>query len=444
MVLHSPWLFWACFLFLCAGEDSDTCDASSAAAELFGPPEQRDDEWIFWISRQREVDEPFRRAQEVLRAPATAQAVASAWNEVQHLGTEGGRCEEIEGLGRFVVRYLDLWPEMATSVKQIEVLLQRCGGTGLEAAALLRLAADGKSLPDAEKLLEKAANAGAPRAALRQAVALHGQARGSEGRQAAVKVLVNRAREELKKPAMEADSVLLATFGFLAASVGLEGATAKEALDKASQGQGRGAVEAVLYLASMSNHLPFELCQQLFRLERDILFRPSGCLPRLELAVRLLQASGKAKERKARERASRLLRLFAFDCPAVAEDLSGMGSAWLTSPDAASGQAGLAGDLFAVSAIRLGTRAANYAVWSASNASARAAMSRSQHSEVLHAAKVAKSLSPRQCKKKAFDRPSLLSPGKSHPWGCPEVMETMAVAPRDFATRCLRSRRDSL
>ncbi|CAE7629341.1 JMJD7, partial [Symbiodinium microadriaticum] len=98
----------------------------------------------------------------------------------------------------------------------------------------------------------------------------------------------------------------------------------------------------------------------------------------------------------------------------------------------------LAGDLFAVSAIRLGTRAANYAVWSASNASARAAMGRSQHSEVLHAAKVAKSLSPLQCKKKAFDRPSLLSPGKSHPWGCPEV------APRDFATRCLRSRGDSL
>ncbi|CAE7342642.1 unnamed protein product [Symbiodinium sp. CCMP2456] len=152
----------------------------------------------------------------------------------------------------------------------------------------------------------------------------------------------------------------------------------------------------------------------------------------------MLQASAKAKDRRARDRASRLLRRFAFDCPAVAEDLSGMGSAWLASPNAASGEAGLAGDLFAVSAIRLGTRAANYAVWSASNASAREAMSRSQHSEVLHAAKVAKSLSPRQCKKKAFDRPSLLSPGKSHPWGCPEV------APRDFATRCLRSRGESL
>lgn len=90
--------------------------------------------------------------------------------------------------------------------------------------------------------------------------------------------------------------------------------------------------------------------------------------------MRLLQASAKAKEWRAWERASRLLRRFAFDCPAVAEDLSGMGSAWLASPNAASGEAGLAGDLFAVSAIRLGTRAANYAVWSASNASARAAI----------------------------------------------------------------------
>ncbi|CAE7544565.1 unnamed protein product, partial [Symbiodinium sp. CCMP2456] len=121
MVAHSPWLFWACLLSLCAGDkDSDTCDASSAAAELFGPPEQRDDEWLRWISQQREVAEPFRRAKEVLRAPATAQAVASAWKEVQHLGTEGGRCEEIEGSGRFVVRYLDYWSEIAASAKKIE------------------------------------------------------------------------------------------------------------------------------------------------------------------------------------------------------------------------------------------------------------------------------------------------------------------------------------
>ena len=29
------------------------------------------------------------------------------YRQVQHLGTEGGRCEEIEGLGRFVVRTSD-------------------------------------------------------------------------------------------------------------------------------------------------------------------------------------------------------------------------------------------------------------------------------------------------------------------------------------------------
>ena len=34
--------------------DSDTCDASSAAAELFGPPEQRDD------ATSRAVDLGFR------------------------------------------------------------------------------------------------------------------------------------------------------------------------------------------------------------------------------------------------------------------------------------------------------------------------------------------------------------------------------------------------
>lgn len=41
-----------------------------------------------------------------------------------------------------------------------------------------------------------------------------------------------------------------------------------------------------------------------------------------------------------------------LNCPALASELSGMGMAWLESPNAKAGVKGLAGDLHAVSAIR--------------------------------------------------------------------------------------------
>lgn len=41
-----------------------------------------------------------------------------------------------------------------------------------------------------------------------------------------------------------------------------------------------------------------------------------------------------------------------------------MGISWLQEPNAKTQTKGLAGDLYAVSAIRLGIRAANYALWS--------------------------------------------------------------------------------
>jgi len=42
-----------------------------------------------------------------------------------------------------------------------------------------------------------------------------------------------------------------------------------------------------------------------------------------------------------------------LNCPALASELSGMGMAWLESPNAKAGVKGLAGDLHAVSAIRI-------------------------------------------------------------------------------------------
>ncbi|CAL1159650.1 unnamed protein product [Cladocopium goreaui] len=325
---------------------------------------------------------------------------------------ESNACETIEAVGRLLFRHYQHLPASARQMAEgLEKRLRDCGGAALEAAAVLLLARDGSKAQEAVQLM---AASKAQSTALRLTLARH-----SNGDKNAVAGLVASAKQELSssKDGHRIDARLLSMFGFLAAVSGQESELAMSALAAAQSGQGRGALEATLYSASMKGLIPFPLCQKIFLLERDLLFQPSSCLHRLELAV-LLQQGAKALQEPSFAASMAFLAQLPLDCPGLASELFGMGVAWLESPNAKAGIKGLAGDLHAVSAIRKGIRAANYALSTRGNSS-----NRTHHEEVARAAKIIAALPklPRRCGKKSSPPPLLRAP-QEDPWGCPEAV----------------------
>eukprot|EP00434_Breviolum_minutum_P020050 symbB.v1.2.017687.t1/scaffold1368.1/size123082/14 len=403
------------------------------AMDTFFDAPQRDDEWLRWM--ESHPVPALESAVEVLRAPATEEVLEEAWREAGlavacHTCTalenaaqaekvaKSNSCEVVEAVGRFIFRYFQHLPAARQVAKDLENVLLDCGGTALEVAAVLLLARDGSQVAEAIKLL---AASKAKSSALRLAVARH-----SNGDPNAAAGLVASANQELNE-SNTPNTRLLSMFGFLGAVSGQEGDLAMSALETAQRGSGRGALEARLYAASMKGLIPFPLCKQIFLLERDLLFQPSSCLHRLELAVLLQQGAAALKVPEALVLAKDFLSRLPLNCPALASELSGMGMAWLESPNAKAGVKGLAGDLHAVSAIRRGIRAANYALSKRGNS-----MTRSEHQEVVRAAKIIDALPkvPRRCGSNSPSLPMLRTP-RQDAWGCPEVTK------EEFPQKCL-------
>ncbi|CAK9041678.1 unnamed protein product, partial [Durusdinium trenchii] len=381
-------------------------------------------EWLRWFEKHPVPS--LQHVAEVLQAPATEDVLEEVWTEVEQIETETPEmltspsrfCDIVDAVGRLLFHHFQrLPPRAAASSETWERRLHSCD-TAWEAAAGLLLARDGTQTTKAIKLL---ARSKAKSAALRLAVAQH-----SNGNHQAVSGLVEIVKQEMDGNGDQVDDaeLLLSMFGFLAATSGLHGDLATRALQWAAEGRGRGALEASLYSTSMKGLLPFALCQRVYLLERDLLFQPSSCLHRLELAVLLQQGATAIKEPRALGLAKSFLLDFPFQCPALASELSGMGVSWLDAPDAKTKSIGLAGDLHAVSAIRTGIRAANYALWHRANAS----HSTNQHQEVVRASKIVEDLRrrpPRRCDATEPPRPTrLFRPPRADAVlgsACPEV-----------------------
>lgn len=425
--------------------------------ELLGPPRRRDDSWLrstaALLAQSGEAALPteaarlLEQAADLVRGPLLQEPVLDAWAAVSQAARSApGNARVAEAWGRFAVRYYAhlvaaLGADAEEEIAAAATAVAEVPGAG-EVQALLMLAQDGRRMPDAIGLLRAAVRArpSAESAALLLAVAFAGM--GDAGK--ALTALRQRATTAVGAAdgSRVPDARLLATFGFLAATSG-ESKDAHESvlaiLARASKSGTRGGVAAAMYRASLQGQVPFPLCDKLYKLERDLLFAPSSCEKRLELGVLLRGVSALPKATAA---GMEVLSGLAFDCPRLAEQLSGMGKHWLEGKE--GGITGLGRNLHAVADIRRGIKDASYATWAAhaEKGILPSKHDRWIHLELLRAADAVGSITTaagsdatlQHCQQPTI-RPSLAHPGVKDKLGCPNVK------PSRFVQKCLQKSR---
>jgi len=301
--------------------------------------------------------------------------------------------------------------------------------------ALLAMALDNNAaMPKAIPMLQKAvlASPGDDGLLLRLAIALDGSAPVGE----AMKVLEKRISV---KDHAGVDPRLLAAYAFIAATKTSDQKSQRyvtSALDVASTRVGTiGGATASIYRASMSGQVPFEEADKLYKLLRDMIFNPSLCHKRLEIAV-LFRRHASVKEGV--RAGDAMLKGFTFECPYLSSSMSSMGAHWVDSADTT--KAGLGGDQGAVAGIRQGLRDLQYSdLWQLLQDGGTPDESNGGlHLEMLHAAEHSKYLP--KAEDIAADRcapkqlPEIARPPVQDKVGCPHVK------PKGFA-KCVKQQR---
>lgn len=446
-----------------SGVDADLsqCGAprvtDEALTEFFGEFRRRSDSWLVAVSTmmasdaasKRQSKPPSRQVAEksfvsaatLLGGPLLHNTVATAWRNLSSTSIkEAPDLEELSA--HFVWRYYDaltkvLGEDKMTAVvtRALKSLAKFPNATWIRAGLLL--ASDSSLTRSTLNMLREAADTQPSNTeiCLRLGLTFEGFMDNSK----ALKVLTKCADNAFGQT--DVDARLLTQYAYVAAKHGNpDGGHIRSVLSRAARlassferasstrndGWWAGAIASVYEASMFDNKVPTAICGRIFRIDRDLSFRPDDCLRRLELGVLLRDLN---QVPAAVSVGKELLATLVFDCPNMTEIMSGMGQHWIDEPDAKANRMGLAGSLNARADLRKGIR----------DLGLEAPSSRERLLQVYRTAKVVERLpSPAEgasrCELESSIRPRVTAPGREEARGCPVVKAT------NFAKRCLKRR----
>lgn len=428
-------------------EEAKAFAERQALHEFFGPPIQRDDSWLRAVSAlvaagslTDEAGAHLQDAVSAMRMAVTPDELQRAWQALSRARSAiaGSPASEAmtELTARFLWRYfIPLTQTLGTEADAVRAealdAVATIPGAGAVQAGLL-LATDGSKTLEMIQHLTAAAKArpGDELTALCLGIAIHGKDTTSPDSVNAMRPHVERA----VKQGEIVDARLIAAFGFIAATghmsePGMQDLVFSALQTGAKQTGTRGGALAAIYLESIKGKVPFQICQRIYDLERYLLFSPSNCNKRLELGTVLRRLTALPQAVAA---GAKLLQHFCFECPQMAETLSGMGMHWLDESDGKSNTVGLGGDLHARADIRKSIRDTSYAVLDGQLAQGKGTKTTFYHQQAMEAARTLQKRlvhPPRNCAKIPEQTP--LAP--------PQIkFKCRDVKPEMFMKKCMK------
>lgn len=420
---------------------------------LLGAPRSRDDVWLqataAFLRSSNEPEEAkahVTKAADLMRLPVAHRRLRSAWDELSlAVAVAPSSLEILQLKAHFAWQYY----QALSFLTQAEV--QSCMAPIAEVPSAAKVLAgltvshNVSALAKAVEIMQ-AATAALPAdqdLAYHLGVALRRMGRGAE----AVQVMIKHHKCTKKK---KAHPELLATLGHLLTSTQHNETkidvfeTMNENLKCAMRSKGtQGAVIAKVFGDCQGGEIDIEHCERLYTLAWELLSTPSDCMKLLEfgsvlrrMEVPLAVARGK-----------KILSSLAFDCPALAEKLTGTGQQWLKEPISQKGSAGLGADLPSYADVRAGTQDAMYADWydgvSSGNAEEvvhllpRFSSLVQTHEQAQHLSKPATTI-PRSClasNTSSEVHEHIVRPSNQDELGCPKISF------KQFDKECRKKRR---